>query len=99
MRRVAEMTDVRLVHPRLNAESIRAIAHGLNPNPFGVLGKAASFKPFVRARNSEDPRASGVQDGETHAATPSVLHLKAPSSPRGLFRLGVRAPTVLRLPF
>jgi 1,4-alpha-glucan branching enzyme len=33
------MTDAQLRHPwQLDAESVRALAHGLHPNPFGVLG-------------------------------------------------------------
>jgi hypothetical protein len=83
MRRVAEMTDVRLIHPQLKC----GIAHGLNPNPCGVLGNAASFKPFARRETERGPRALGVQDGETHAATPPVPCLKAPSSTRRAFSL------------
>jgi 1,4-alpha-glucan branching enzyme len=45
------MADVQLRHLwQLDAESVRALAHGLHPNPFGVLGPQNSPEgPVIRA--------------------------------------------------
>ena len=54
------MADVQLRLPwQLDAESVRALAHGIHPNPFGVLGPQDS--PEGRVIRAFLPGASKVE--------------------------------------
>jgi 1,4-alpha-glucan branching enzyme len=90
------MTDVQLRNPwQLDAESVRALAHGLHPNPFGVLGPHDS--PEGRVIRAFLPGANKVEvllrsDG-------AVLARLEPTHESGLFENFVKeaAPYLFRI--